>query len=720
MTRMISNKLIRSHLQTVNNDAKSLTKDQLKVIFDDILDEVSIHEKYDESIVCPDCVDQFLDAIMHIPIKQLTSEPLVSHRLFSFICDILIDILRKWKPTSLCLNIQETNIFEKIIQLFSMIIDQDGTMNKLLINDELLEEIKLRMEDILNNKQNLNNDPNINNLGIFATKILHNTTFLDDAKNASLLMNFIINCISSLDYINAVKQLQSVPVLLNQADKFLLYTSFEYFPKYCPSDTKKSIINEFCMIMLERYEYMLDRLLSFKLNTQPIIRSLEYILNIIYKLLDTQVPDVFRQHGKIIDHLCTILDNTNLINCLQLSDDAINNHLNIPNFTTLILSAIKTFHAASSNPDLLPIIKDKQKTEMFLKFSKINNKEIQIYANNIMINTMSDHEIECLDNAQEITSMYINKLKQTINDPNEVRILLSGLKGVGEILVQHDQMKDEFIKQDGLPLLIKYACQVNDQSIEIQRESLATLWATTFNANAATTLKQDKVFMAHVKSLLNSNDPELKKSADGIIWKVEKEQEFKQKLIHPPTSSTNGDDEEMTPKTAYDIMISYSWADQELCSKIHDGLVAKNFRVWLDKNEMHGSTIEAMANAVESSEVILMCMSETYKKSTNCKSEAEYAFNRKRRIIPIIMREKYCPDGWLGFIAGSRMYIDFSAVDVQTGLEKLISEIELNRTKPKARPLPEKVPDKDLVLSQGDDNTHPIQLDEPKPLITSD
>ena len=34
-----------------------------------------------------------------------------------------------------------------------------------------------------------------------------------------------------------------------------------------------------------------------------------------------------------------------------------------------------------------------------------------------------------------------------------------------------------------------------------------------------------------------------------------------------------------------------------------------------------------------------MCMSDTYKRSANCQSEAEYAFNRKKHIVPIKMKK---------------------------------------------------------------------------------
>ena len=52
-----------------------------------------------------------------------------------------------------------------------------------------------------------------------------------------------------------------------------------------------------------------------------------------------------------------------------------------------------------------------------------------------------------------------------------------------------------------------------------------------------------------------------------------------------------------------------------------------------------------MAAAVENSCAVLICMSEKYKQSNNCRAEAEYAFNLNKPIIPLIMQANYKPDG---------------------------------------------------------------------------
>lgn len=40
--------------------------------------------------------------------------------------------------------------------------------------------------------------------------------------------------------------------------------------------------------------------------------------------------------------------------------------------------------------------------------------------------------------------------------------------------------------------------------------------------------------------------------------------------------------------------------------------------------------------------------------------EAEYAFQKNKKIIPLKMERGYNPDGWLGFICGAKLYYEFS------------------------------------------------------------
>ncbi len=66
------------------------------------------------------------------------------------------------------------------------------------------------------------------------------------------------------------------------------------------------------------------------------------------------------------------------------------------------------------------------------------------------------------------------------------------------------------------------------------------------------------------------------------------------------------------------IMISYNWDNQELCLKIKNKLEKSGYDVWIDVEQMHGSICHRMAEAVEQSRCVLICMTEKYKLSDNC------------------------------------------------------------------------------------------------------
>ncbi|CAF1337796.1 unnamed protein product [Rotaria sordida] len=51
--------------------------------------------------------------------------------------------------------------------------------------------------------------------------------------------------------------------------------------------------------------------------------------------------------------------------------------------------------------------------------------------------------------------------------------------------------------------------------------------------------------------------------------------------------------------------------------------------------------MQAMADAVENSEFVILCMSDAYKHSIYCQAEAEYEFHCKRHLIPIIVCQEF-------------------------------------------------------------------------------
>lgn len=87
----------------------------------------------------------------------------------------------------------------------------------------------------------------------------------------------------------------------------------------------------------------------------------------------------------------------------------------------------------------------------------------------------------------------------------------------------------------------------------------------------------------------------------------------------------------------YDVMISYSWSQQERALKVRRLLASLGLKVWIDVECMEGSTLQAMASAVENSRIILVCVSRAYKESPNTRLEAEYAF----QVSTLLSKSKY-------------------------------------------------------------------------------
>ncbi|XP_072050802.1 uncharacterized protein [Amphiura filiformis] len=112
-------------------------------------------------------------------------------------------------------------------------------------------------------------------------------------------------------------------------------------------------------------------------------------------------------------------------------------------------------------------------------------------------------------------------------------------------------------------------------------------------------------------------------------------------------------------------MISYQWDFQDIALKIRDDLVNHGYRVWMDVTHLRDDILNSMAEAVEKSEIVLIFMSEAYKNSQSCRTEAEYAYKKKKVIIPLLVEQGYDPDGWLGALQGTKLYYKFFTDDLR-------------------------------------------------------
>jgi hypothetical protein len=185
------------------------------------------------------------------------------------------------------------------------------------------------------------------------------------------------------------------------------------------------------------------------------------------------------------------------------------------------------------------------------------------------------------------------------------------------------------------------------------------LWTLSFNRDIQQQLRSSSSFMSKLLHLAKDCDDEkMRKIIHGILWNLEIDHENRRRII------------------TFDIMISYSHKDKELCKKIYEKLVQSGYRVWIDYDQMHGNIMDAMAQAIERSHTVIICMSEDYRKSNYCRAEAHYAFQRQLKIVPILLQKYYRPDGWLVFLLGQLLYVDFTKYEFNRAIDILKKELQ--------------------------------------------
>ncbi|CAF1016853.1 unnamed protein product [Adineta steineri] len=308
-------------------------------------------------------------------------------------------------------------------------------------------------------------------------------------------------------------------------------------------------------------------------------------------------------------------------------------------------------------PNLIPTL---------LKMTDIQQDETQLNIYRCLGKIMVEDDIKTMAHPDKIAMIYIKFLSNSIDDVKKKDRFHSLLESLIN-WVQHDQLKVYLLDQNILPLLIRCTMETKFDSIKAQKPALEILLALSFKNDASSSLKQNQQLMNYIRNLSKntiSTKASLQRAAEGLLWKLEKETE----AVAKPTS---------TNTHQFDIMISYSHSDKQICHRIHEQLVKDGFRVWIDREQMHGATMIAMAEAIENSNIILICMSDTYKQSVYCQSEAHYAFERRRRLIPLIMKSHYKPDGWLGIIVSGKLYVDFVKLQFQSAYDRL--KVEINQ-----------------------------------------
>lgn len=256
--------------------------------------------------------------------------------------------------------------------------------------------------------------------------------------------------------------------------------------------------------------------------------------------------------------------------------------------------------------------------------SKCGIKQFEQYqydaADVIALLSSSEEEAKSLNLGEDYIKDRVSKLKDLLvsNEQGQVRLLdilapfrnLSVAESNKELLAKVPELVElllNVLELEHSDDLVDYIAKELPQS---KQEAAKILWNLSYsktnhkNIEAANGIKRLK------QILPKSDNSILRTNIEGTLFVLENKI---QKVSHTTTSTDK----------AKHIMISYNWGNQATILRLAKSLKEKGYAVWLDVDEMKGSTLEAMADAIENSALVLMCVSQKYKESPNCRLEGD-------------------------------------------------------------------------------------------------
>jgi hypothetical protein len=279
--------------------------------------------------------------------------------------------------------------------------------------------------------------------------------------------------------------------------------------------------------MLPKYILLFDRTIpSVQKWKRPMLRAVNQLLKIVNhgsgntKLISTHLP--------LIDHILKIID-------VKKFHDNLRKKLSNPE-TNLINTAVSLLVNLIDEPIILNHIKQKNVASSFLRLTSAPYEPLVLNIYTLLAYTTSEEDIKSMQNPGALLSTVVKALKTSVdkksNNQDRTVQLLETLKGNEKYnkntekiffslflgLVQHDQLKEEILKQNILSFLLDCTNKLVHTELIVLLE---TLWTLSFSQNIAQVLRANPQLLEKVQTASkNTTDEGLKKAADGLVWKL--------------------------------------------------------------------------------------------------------------------------------------------------------------------------------------------------------
>jgi hypothetical protein len=146
-----------------------------------------------------DAVEEIVDAVLLILPHKLLNPKVLHHPLMYFLHQMFITVLDTWRVPPIRLNIQEMDIFLKIVLIFVHAAEQvpEGNtdedrkrMKDVLTMKQFLFNVREQIDDLILKKQRLDDDRNIYVLGLLTVTLLRDSPFYYEmGRNEPLISN---------------------------------------------------------------------------------------------------------------------------------------------------------------------------------------------------------------------------------------------------------------------------------------------------------------------------------------------------------------------------------------------------------------------------------------------------------------------------------------------------------------------------------------------------
>nr|XP_054756892.1 uncharacterized protein LOC129262950 [Lytechinus pictus] len=225
-----------------------------------------------------------------------------------------------------------------------------------------------------------------------------------------------------------------------------------------------------------------------------------------------------------------------------------------------------------------------------------------------------------------------------------------------EDLAINDNNKKLIVTKGGIPLLgqlLKPNC-----SIEEKTSAANTIWRLAFLKENKEKLRKDQGIIYNLTEYSQSEHEKLRTACMGALFEIY-ESRLPENLKSKKTDE--GSPQRAPPdnaKSTGHIMLSYKWEhpSKPVMREFKKELRKRGYVVWMDEDHMMGDKIGAMAEAVENADMIIACITSGYQDSQDCRTEASYAYECKKKIIPVKVKADFKASGWLGGITAGKIY----------------------------------------------------------------